>query len=117
VYDPAIAVEHHIAPRHDADQRHRGVFAAAPQVDAVHNETLLLLAYLDGIRRLAFLLWAFAVGTAIEPGLAQLPRLLLRGDGAAFARWRATVDGRLAGWRRWSADRARPVAPVPAPAP
>jgi GT2 family glycosyltransferase len=115
VYDPAIAVEHHIAPRHDADQRHRGVFASAPQVDAVHNETLLLLEYLAGARRLAFLAWALAVGTAIEPGLAQLPRLILRGDRAAFARWRATVDGRLAGWQRWRADRDRAREPIPAP--
>jgi GT2 family glycosyltransferase len=43
VYDPAIAVEHHVEPRDDGDQVHRGVFAPAPLSDATHNETLVLL--------------------------------------------------------------------------
>lgn len=103
VYDPAIAVEHHIAERHDADQRHRGVFAAAPQVDAVHNETLVLLEHLRGVARVAFLLWAIGVGTRIEPGLLQVPRLLARGESDAFAKWFATARGRIAGWRSWRA--------------
>lgn len=106
VYDPAIAVDHHIAERHDADQRHRGVFAAAPQVDAVHNETLVLLEHLRGGARMAFLVWAFGVGTRIEPGLLQVPRLLLRGESDAFAKWLATARGRIAGWRSWRASAA-----------
>ncbi len=106
VYDPAIAVEHHIAERHDADQRHRGVFAAGPQVDAVHNETLVLLEHLRGGARIAFLFWAFGVGTRIEPGLLQLPRLLLRRESGAFAKWLATARGRIAGWRSWRAGAA-----------
>ncbi len=109
IYDPAIAVEHHIAVRHDDDQRHRGIFSAAPQSDAVHNETLALLEHLRGARRVAFLLWAVLAGTRIEPGLVQLPRLRLTGDGQAFARWRATMDGRRRGyatWRRAGEDRA-----------
>ncbi|MBI3568267.1 MAG: glycosyltransferase family 2 protein [Gemmatimonadetes bacterium] len=101
VYDPAIAVDHHIAPRHDDDQRHRGVFAARPQVQAVHNETLVLLGHQRGLARLAYLTWALLVGTRGEPGLAQLPRLLLRGDAHAGARWRATLAGRIRGWRHW----------------
>jgi len=115
VYDPAIAVEHHIAPRHDDDQRHRGVFTAPPQADAVHNETLVLLEHLQGVARLSYVAWALFVGTRLEPGLAQLPRLILRSDRYAFARWRATLDGRLRGWRRWraGAGNARPLVPPP----
>lgn len=109
VYDPAIAVEHHVAPRHDPDQRHRGVFAAAPQADAVHNETLVLLEHLQGAARIAFAVWALLVGTRLEPGLAQLARLALGGDAHAVPLWRATLDGRLRGWRRWRTDRARPA--------
>jgi GT2 family glycosyltransferase len=114
VYDPAIAVDHHIEPRSDGDQLHRGVFAAAPLSDATHNETLVLLENLNGASRAAFVLWAFLVGTHHEPGLAQLPRLVLRGDSHALARWRAALDGRRRGWRRWSAQRAtHPQLPPP----
>lgn len=115
IYDPAIAVDHHIAPRHDADQRHRGVFVAGPQVDAVHNETLALLEHLAPVRRVAFAIWASAVGTRIEPGLAQVPRLLAAGDGHALAKFRSTVAGRVAGWRTWRAVGADAAARVPRP--
>jgi GT2 family glycosyltransferase len=116
VYDPAIAVEHHVEPRHDADQLHRGVFAAAALRDAAHNETLALLDYQRGVARAGFLAWAVLVGTRHEPGIAQLPRLALTGDRHAFARWRATLDGRMRGWKRWRAERAHAVAPrIPPP--
>jgi GT2 family glycosyltransferase len=115
VYDPAIAVEHHIAPRHDADQRHRGVFSAEPHVDAVHNQTLVLLEHLGAAGRAAFRAWAALIGTRDEPGLAQLPRLLLAGQADVLARWRATRRGRADGWRAYIAARARGATPVPAP--
>ncbi len=116
VYDPAIAVEHHVEPRSDGDQLHRGVFSAAPLSDAAHNETLELLEYQSGAGRAAFRIWAALVGTRHEPGLAQIPRLLLSGDVHALARWRATRDGRARGVRRWQAERAkrsRPSLPRP----
>lgn len=120
VYDPAIAVDHHVEARADGDQLHRGVFTAGALSDAVHNETLVLLEDRRGASRAAFALWALLVGTRHEPGLAQLPRLLVRGDPDVFARWRASLDGRLRGWRAWRAWRAaatstasRPVPPVP----
>ena len=101
LYDPAIAVNHHIEPRHDEDQRHRGMFAVTPQTQAVHNETLVLLEHLRGLSRLAFIAWALLVGTRSEPGLMQLPRLVLMGDAHASARWRGTLGGRVKGWRHW----------------
>jgi glycosyltransferase involved in cell wall biosynthesis len=101
IYDPAIAVDHHIAERHDADQRHRdgGVFVAAAQRDAVHNETLVMLEHLRGGRRFAYLVWAILFGTRIEPGLAQVPRLLLTGAPSVFGKFFATMAGRRDGWR------------------
>src|SRR3990170_258360 len=115
IYDPAIAVEHHVAPRHDADQLHRGVFAAAPQADAVHNETLVLLEHLSAPAQLAFAAWAALVGTRAEPGLAQLARLAVRGDRQALSRWRATRAGRRRGWRAWRREDADAATKVPAP--
>jgi GT2 family glycosyltransferase len=115
VYDPAIAVEHHVEPRSDGDQLHRGEFVAEPLSDAVHNETLVLLECLGGSARAVFALWALLAGTQHEPGLAQLPRLLLRGDAHAVARWRAVLSGRLRGWRRWRAERTYPRPSVPEP--
>ena len=108
IYDPAIAVDHHIAERHDADQRHRdgGAFAAGAQADAVHNETLVMLEHLSGARRAAYLAWAAFAGTRIEPGLLQVPRLLLSGVPSVLGQFRATMAGRLAGWRAWRAWRA-----------
>ncbi|MCC7194541.1 MAG: glycosyltransferase [Gemmatimonadaceae bacterium] len=109
VYDPAIAVDHHVASRHDADQRHRGTFVADPQADAVHNETLVLLEYLGAWPRLAFMCWALAIGTRMEPGLAQAVRLLIGGDATAAAKFRATATGRLDGWRSWRRSRGSPA--------
>jgi len=117
VYDPAIAVEHHIEPRSDGDQLHRGVFAPAPLADATHNETLVLLETRGRAARAAFLVWALLVGTHHEPGLAQLPRLVLRGDRHALARWRAALAGRMRGWRRWRAGVPQPAAPRLPPPP
>ena len=97
IYDPAVAVDHDIAPRLDADQIHRGVFAEAPLVDAVHNETVALLESRRGAARECFLAWAFLVGTGEAPGPIQCARRLLQGDWLAMRRWRAAVAGRVAG--------------------
>lgn len=114
VYDPAIAVDHHVEPRHDTDLRHRGAFSSAPQVDAVHNETLILLENLGSAARLAFIAWALAIGTRNEPGLAQVPRLALRGEGQVVARWIATVRGRIAGFESYAtAGGTGPAIPAP----
>ena len=117
VYDPAIAVDHHVEPRRDGDQLHRGVFAPAPLCNAVYNETLVLLENRRGAARAAFMIWALLVGTHHEPGLAQLPRLVLRADRHAFARWRAALEGRMRGWRRWRAEGPRPATLHVPPAP
>lgn len=97
IYDPAVAVDHDVAPRLDTDHLHRGVFAEPPLADAVHNETMALLEGRHLAARLCFQVWAFLIGTGEEPGPVQCARRLLRGDSLAFRRWRATVAGRLAG--------------------
>ena len=115
VYDPAIAVEHHVEPRSGGDQLHRGVFAGEPLADAAHNETLVLLEHLGGGARATFVAWALLAGTHHEPGLAQLPRLVLAGDRHALPRWRATLAGRLRGWRTWRSGGPPAARRIPAP--
>ncbi|QYF87653.1 glycosyltransferase family 2 protein [Brevundimonas sp. PAMC22021] len=103
VYDPAVAVDHFPGVRHDADQR-RG-FSAEAQANRAHNETLALLAFLPRGRRAVFLVWALLLGTRANPGLLQgLRWTLWAGPRQAAARVRATVAGRVAGWRTWRAS-------------
>ena len=97
VYDPVVAVDHDVAPRHDADTLHRGVFAATPLHDAVHNETVELLEGRSLPSRAVFMIWALLVGTVEGPGLVQCVRRLLHGDPVAVRAWRAALGGRLAG--------------------
>jgi GT2 family glycosyltransferase len=95
VYDPEVAVDHDVAPRHDADNLHRGVFTAAPLRDAVHNEAIALLEHGGLSVRLLYLPWALVIGTGEAPGPVQCARRLLRGDRHAGPRWRAALRGRV----------------------
>lgn len=94
VYDPAIVVDHQVGTRHDGDVNARGGFAAAPYVDAVHNQTLSVLDHLPRCHRAAFWLWAFLVGTQSEPGLVQaIRRIWWLGDSVrSFATRLHSVD-------------------------
>jgi glycosyltransferase involved in cell wall biosynthesis/GT2 family glycosyltransferase len=114
LYDPAIRVRHHIAPRRpeDPDQLHRGQFTPRPHADAVHNETLALLEYGTRFSRTVFMAYSVLVGTSGEPGLLQVPRLLARRQPAVFSRFFATLDGRRRGLARYLADRVQRGSPA-----
>ena len=113
VFDPAVGVDHFPAARFDEDQR--AAFNGVAQRNMVYNETLLLTEHLRGVRRLAFLCWALAVGTRSSPGLLQWARLRLRlGDRHAGRRWRATMAGRVAGAGAALTGRGRAELPHPA---
>jgi len=107
VYDPALAVDHHIEPRQGADQYHRGTFVRDAMIDASANETLAILEYFPPVRRLVFIAWAVLVGPRGLPGLLQVPRLLLKGEGwrgrELLATWQGRVEGIKAYLRRRSA--------------
>ena len=103
VYDPAILVDHFPAPRQDYDKRNS--FNARAVSDAVHNETVLLLQHLPAARRAALMVWSLACGTRAAPGLVALV-LEARGNrGLAADRWRATLRGRIEGFRSWLSRR------------
>ena len=97
VYDPALAVDHHVEPRQGADQYHRGVFVHDAMVDASANETLAILEYFPPLRRIVFVAWAVLIGARGLPGLLQVPRLLLKGEGWRGRELLATWRGRVAG--------------------
>lgn len=70
VYDPALQVIHHIAPRHDNDSIHRGKFNESGFYDMVYNE-----AYIERSRRVphrrARYLWNYLVGSSTCPGFVR----------------------------------------------
>ncbi len=96
-YDPQIAVDHYPATRHDEDQRN--TFCAEAIYNATFNETLLLTEYFGRWRRCVFVLWALVIGHHASPGLLQWLRLAVTEPRSAAARFRASWNARIAGWR------------------
>jgi GT2 family glycosyltransferase/glycosyltransferase involved in cell wall biosynthesis len=98
-YDPAIAVDHHPAPR-TAESREQG----ALQVHfSAHNETLALVEHLGPAGRAAHLTYATAIGSRAAPGVAQSIRLGITTGSPALDLLRANLRGRkraLATWKR-----------------
>ena len=111
IYDPAIRVLHHVAPRHDADQLHRGRFAVAPHEDAVYNETLILAEHFSPMRGLVFRTWSMLVGTGAEPGLLQLPRVLAKQGATGWHRFLATQRARRVAFTGTASNRVRSERP------
>ena len=99
IYDPKVAVNHYPAQRFDEDQRNR--FNDLALLNAIHNETLVLLEHLPPTRRAVFLLWAVLVGTRESLGLVQYLRFL-PGEGLlAGQKLLTSWRGRWQGWWSW----------------
>jgi GT2 family glycosyltransferase len=79
-YDPALQIIHHIAPRFDDDQIHRGKFSRQGLYDMVYNEHFVIHSRLRDSRRFFHLLWSFMIGTLVAPGLIQFVRGMLKGQ-------------------------------------
>lgn len=99
IYDPAVAVDHFPAQRFDEDQRRS--FNQVAFVNAVHNETLVLLEHLSPLRRVVFIIWALLLGTHDGLGLVQLLRFLPKQGTLAGQKWLASLQGRYQGWSTW----------------
>ena len=97
-YDPDVEVLHHVAPRLDADQIHRGRFSYGATVDLAFNETIVLLKYAEGLFRVTALLWQVLVGSPQCPGAAILVRGALARKPVGLSKIRATLQGRLFAW-------------------
>lgn len=107
LYDPEMAVNHYPAQRFDEDQRHS--FNADALTNAVHNETLALLEHLPGMNKVAFAIWAIAIGSRDAFGLLQWLRFLPTQGRLAAQRWLAALRGRWQGWLTWNHSKGPPV--------
>ena len=99
IYDPKVAVNHYPAQRFDEDQRNR--FNDIALINAVHNETLVLLENLPSTRRTAFVFWATFVGTRDAPGFFQWLRFLPKEGTLAGQKLVASLRGRWQAWETW----------------
>lgn len=108
IYDPTILVDHYPATRFDPDQRN--TFSQRAFEDSAYNETLILLEYLPGLRKVAFLLWSTLIGMRASPGFLQCARLALQGNTKIWSALMPILRGRLAAVRAYaSGSRGRSV--------
>jgi glycosyltransferase involved in cell wall biosynthesis len=97
-YDPEAEVLHHVAPRMDTDQIHRGRFSYDATVDLAFNETLVILKYGSGVLRVTSVLWQLLVGSRACPGVAALIRDAMHSKKFGLLKLRATLKGRFLAW-------------------
>jgi cellulose synthase/poly-beta-1,6-N-acetylglucosamine synthase-like glycosyltransferase len=130
IYDPAVAVDHYLAPRFGEEQRDRYEWTNAAYsetlsllehvtpmrrlveqrdryewTNAAYNETLSLLEHVTPMRRLVFIIWAVLVGTRASPGLLQWLRFLPREGRLAGKYLRAALTGRIQALNMWRRSR------------
>jgi GT2 family glycosyltransferase len=93
-YDPGVKVLHHVGPRMDDDEIHRGHFSYRATVNLAYNETFVVLKHGSGLFRATALIWQVLVGTHGCPGIGWLIRSALRRKPLAFSKLGATIEGR-----------------------
>jgi len=93
-YDPGVKVLHHVAPRKDDDEIHRGRFSYRATVNLAYNETFVVLKHGCGPFRATALIWQVLVGTHGCPGIGWLIRGALRRKPPTVSKLRATIEGR-----------------------
>lgn len=99
IYDPRVAVDHYPAQRFDEDQRN--TFNDMALINAIHNETLVLLEHFPPAQRTAFLIWATLVGTRDSLGFLQGLRFLPKEGALAGQKLLASLRGRWHAWETW----------------
>lgn len=72
IYDPAIRVDHLIAPRHDGDTVHRGRFQDEAAYDIGWNYFSILRRKAPQALRLRAIAWALLAGSQMVPGVLRL---------------------------------------------
>lgn len=117
VFDPAVQIIHNIAPRHDGDTVHRGIFNFEGTSDIAYNETFVALKHGRGLFRWTLPLWQACVGSDVCPGLARGVDFLLRPQSKPRHRFAATLSGRAAAFFQCVGRKAGIESPHPEQAP
>lgn len=109
IYDPAIRVDHFLAPRHDGDREAPTLRARA---DAEWNYAYAIGRWLPPARAVAAAVYSCAVGSPRAPGLVRLVGRALRSRDvrASFGLFLAVNRARLQGLGAGLGRRARGVA-------
>lgn len=94
VFDPAVQVIHNVAPRHDGDTVHRGIFNFEGTSDIAYNETFVVLKHGSGLVRWTLPLWQTCIGSHVCPGMARGVDFVLRPRTKPLQRFAATFSGR-----------------------
>jgi cellulose synthase/poly-beta-1,6-N-acetylglucosamine synthase-like glycosyltransferase len=90
MYDPALVVDHRAVDRTPGDEREQQSELSVSNNS--YNETRILLRYLTGWHRPAFVVWGFLAGTHASPGLAQLFRRNRQSTRFVIAAMRGRAD-------------------------
>lgn len=73
-YDPEIKVIHHIAPRWDNDQNHRGIFSEAGLKDMSYNEHFVMASRANSRMLAIHIFWSLLTGSKSLPGFLNYLR-------------------------------------------
>lgn len=103
IFDPAVRITHNVAPRHDGDTVHRGIFNFEGTSDIAYNETFVALKHGRGLVRWTIILWQSAIGSHVCPGLVRAVDFLLRPKSMPKQRFAATWAGRMAAFKSFLA--------------
>ena len=99
IFDPTVRIIHNVAPRHDGDTVHRGIFNFEGTSDIAYNETFVALQHGTGLVRWTIPLWQALIGSHVCPGLARAVDFILRPRSQPRQRFAATLAGRLAAFK------------------
>jgi glycosyltransferase involved in cell wall biosynthesis len=114
IFDPTVGVIHNVAPRHDGDTVHRGIFNFEGTSDIAYNETFVILKHGRGLTRWTMLLWQALIGSDVCPGLIRAKDFVLRPTSNPLQRFAATFSGRLAAIRHCFSSHPKTILAEPA---
>lgn len=112
IWDPDVVVDHCPAQRFSDDER--GSPAPRAVVNAIHNQTYILLSLLTGWRKVTAFLYGLMVGTRRVPGIIMLPVAIVSEQPMrhSMLSFEANVRGRLRGLATFLATRGQPRYPA-----
>jgi glycosyltransferase involved in cell wall biosynthesis len=99
IFDPTVEIIHNVAPRHDGDTVHRGIFNFEGTSDIAYNETFVALKHGTGLVRWTIPLWQALIGSHVCPGLARAVDFVLRPSSKPRQRFASTLTGRLGAFK------------------